>query len=459
VLGGGSAAFAAALKAAGLGAKVALVEQGVIGGTCVNRGCIPSKNLLWAGELYRTGNYGSFPGITPAGTHLDFGQVMAQKDELVAELRQAKYLDLLEADPNISLLQGVGRFLDRNAVQVGGDTLRADKFIVATGASPAPIPLEGLDSVAYLDSTSALELKELPQSMLVIGGRAVALELAQMYAHFGTRVTILQRSPRILPEEEPELSMTLQGYFEEEGIAVHTGARPLSVRQEGLDKVVTAQLGDKLREFRAQALLLATGRRPNTADLGLEQVGIETDAHGFIPVDEEMRTTAPNIWAAGDVVGQPMLVTVAAYGGAVAAENAITGSHRRVDRSAVPHAVFTSPQLASVGLTDRQAVEKGIRCMCQVLPFSLVPKAAAIRDTRGLIKMVADADAGRVLGVHILAPGAADLIHEAVLAVKFGLTVQDLVDTIHVYPTMSEAIKLVAQSFSKDVAKLSCCAE
>jgi mercuric reductase len=305
----------------------------------------------------------------------------------------------------------------------------------------------------------ALSLKNKPASMIVLGGRALGLEFAQMYSHMGTKVTLLQRSDRIIPDEEPELSEALHYYLVTEGIEIKTGVQVKRVYETQGEKFIVATVKGRDIEARGDELLLATGRDPSTNQLGLETVPIGLRNDGAIKVNREMRTTAPNVWAAGDVIGEPMLETIAAKEGATAAENALLGTHRKIDFMPVPRAVFTSPQVASVGLTEKEAHERGYNCTCRTVAMSKVPKAVIVRDTRGLIKMVADASTGKILGVHILAENAADIIHEAVLAVKHKLTIDDIIDTVHVFPTMAESIKLAATSFRKDIDQLSCCAE
>src|SRR5947199_2341946 len=295
--------------------------------------------------------------------------------------------------------------------------------------------------------------------MVVLGGRALGLEFAQMYSHLGTKVTLLQRSDRIIPEEEPEISEALRYYLEDEGIEVKTGVEVNRVYQTQGEKVVVATAKGREFEARAEELLLATGRDPNTHELGLETVAVGLREDGAVKVARQMHTTARHVWVAGDVIGEPMLETIAAKEGATAAENALLGTHRKVDFLPVPRAIFTSPQVASVGLTEKEAHERGYECACRTIPVSKVPKAIVIRDTRGLVKMVVDASNGRILGVHMLAENAADIIHEAVLAVKFKLTIDDIIDTVHVFPTITESIKLVATSFRKDIDDLSCCSE
>ncbi|MBI5750498.1 MAG: mercury(II) reductase [Nitrospinae bacterium] len=460
IIGGGSAAFAAAIKATELGARVAIVEEGVIGGTCLNRGCIPTKNLLRASEIYYYSKKNHFQGINLQQRPLDFKRVVEQKDKLVKELRKVKYIDILKAYPNIKFIKGRGEFLSDKEIKVGGDIFGTEKFIIATGASPSILPVEGLDRVEYLTSTEALDLKKLPKSMIILGGRFVALEFVQMYSHFGTKVTVLQRSNRIIPDDEEEISIALHKFLTDEGIKIVTGVKILSVKEEGGMKIVTCEIGGKKKNFKAESLLVATGRSPNTSGLGLEKVGVKLNDKGAIIVDEEMRTSVTNIFAAGDVTGEPMLVTVAAHQGAIAAQNAIDDCcHRKADLSVVPHAIFTHPQVASVGLKEKEAIDRGDKVKVRTIDFHLVPKAAVIRDTRGLIKMVVEDGTDIILGVHILSPEAGDIIHEATVAVKNKMTIHEIIDIIHVYPTLSESIKIAAQSFLKDVSKLSCCAE
>src|SRR6058998_2072872 len=459
ILGSGSAAFAAALKAADHGAKIAMVERGTIGGTCVNVGCVPSKNLLRAGELRYYDSNRDFPGIKPGRTTIEFKKVMEQKDQIVRGLRKEKYSDVLRSLPSTRLFRGNARFVSRTRVKVDGINVDGKKFVVATGSSPRIPSIPGIEDVDYLTNVEALSLKNKPVSMVVLGGRALGLEFAQMYSHMGTEVALLQRSDRIIPEEEPEVSQALRQYLEDEGIEIKTGVEVKRVYQIQGEKVIVATANWRKFEARGDELLLATGREPNTNRLGLETVPVRLRKDGAVKVDREMRTTAPHVWAAGDVIGEPMLETIAAKEGATAAENALLGAHRKIDFLPVPRAIFTSPQVASVGLTEKQAHEQGYECACRTIPMLKVPKAIVIRDTRGLIKMVAEASTGRILGVHILADGAADMIHEAVLAVKYKLTIDDIIDTVHIFPTMTESIKLVATSFRKDIDELSCCAE
>ncbi|MBI1924343.1 mercury(II) reductase [Candidatus Poribacteria bacterium] len=458
ILGSGSAAFAAAIKASELGANVAMTEYDQIGGTCVNRGCIPSKNLIAAAELVYKSEHPPFRGLEGKRLGVDYPQLIRQKDELVEQLRAKKYIDIAAGDERIEIVSGRARFLSGTEVEVGETVLESEKFLIATGSRPSVPPITGLQNVGFLNSRQAFELKELPKSLIVIGGGYIAMEMSQMFQRLGTQVTVLARSG-ILRGFEPDVAKALKTYLEEEGIEMITPMTVSHVEGEGDEVVVHILTDGKHRTVRGQHLLLTTGRTPNSDGLGLETVGIQTDEKGFVKVDRLMRTTAENIWAAGDVTGGQLATPVGAREGVIAAENMVTNAGKQMDYRAIPRAVFTDPEVGSVGLTEAEAEAQGIDCRCQSLDLSYVPKAAAVRDTRGVVNMVIERESHKILGVHLIAPRGADIIHEAALAVRFGLTIEDLIETIHVYPTMSEAIRMVAQMFFKDVGKLSCCAE
>jgi mercuric reductase len=457
ILGSGSAAFAAAIKAAGLGVSVAIVERDTIGGTCVNVGCVPSKHLLTLAETFHRPTHNPFSAIRFDEGRLDFARAMQQKDEVVVSLRTAKYVDVLEGIPEVTYVEGSGVIEGPHEVRVDDRSLRAENILIATGSSPHIPPFKGIDQVDFLTSKEALALPDLPESMLVIGGRAVGLEFAQMYARLGTRVTLLQRSPSLLPEHEPEISLGIERYLSEEGIKIVTGASVKEVSTGDGTIRVAVSVNDAQKVYEGEKLLMATGRAPNTAGLGLEKAGVKTRPDGAVVVDEHLQTSVPSIWAAGDVIGQPMLETSAAKEGSIAARNAFSEEKVAYDPSAIPQAVFTDPQVARVGISEKQLMEELGVCACRVLEMDLVPKAQTVGDTRGLIKMIIDPNTDVVRGVQMVSPLAADMIHEATLAVKFGLTIHDIIDTVHVFPTMSEAIKLVAQSFLMDISKVSCC--
>ncbi|MBI2061005.1 MAG: mercury(II) reductase [Nitrospirae bacterium] len=458
VIGGGSAAFAAGIRASDLGARVALIEKGVIGGTCVNRGCVPSKNLLHAAERYHVYSRDGIPGIPKGDAPADFREVIRQKTELVTEMRKLKYEDLLGAYENITLLKGPAKFVSEHEIDGGGRKIASDRFIIATGASPQILPIPGLDRVGYLTYKEAMELDRLPKSLLVIGGGAIGVELGQVFARFGSKVTILEALDRIVPNEEPEISGELARSLTDEGIEIHTGGRVECVSRDSRSVILRTNTPDGSREFIGEQLLVAAGVVPNSRDLELNRAGIETDKRGGIQVDEMLRTTAKAVWAAGDVTGKMMLVTVSAQQGGVAAENALSGNKKRWDGSTVPHAVFSEPQVAGVGWKEAEARTAGHKIETKLISFEHVPKSAAIRDTRGVLKLIVDAKTYRILGVHIAGPQAAELIHYGTLLVQHKMVVGDILRMTFAYPTFSEVYKIAALSFKRDVTKLSCCA-
>ena len=458
VIGGGSAAFAAAIKGAELGAKVAIAEAGTIGGTCVNIGCVPSKTLIKAAELCYRSAYPKFEGLTACPPPSDWQRVVGQKDELVEALRQGKYVDVMKVYPNITLIKGRAKLGGGRAVAANGVNYTTGKVVVATGSLPWAPPIPRLAEAGYLDSTEALSLPQLPAFLLVIGAGAIGLELGQLFARFGVRVMILEAGPHVAGGEEPEIGKALTEYLAREKIRVCTGVKINRVERTGTEYRVHAEIDGTPETCVAEQLLIATGRRPNTADLGLVEAGVRVGSRGEILVNQHLQTANPDVYAAGDCIGDPMYVYVAAYAGGVAAENALTGAGRLYDLSALPHVIFTDPQVASVGLTEAAARAQGKRVKTSVLRLKDVPRALAARDTRGLIKLLAEEDTGKLLGAHVLADQAGEVIQAATLAVRFGLRIQDLVETFHPYLTMVEGLKLAALTFEKDVSKLSCCA-
>jgi mercury(II) reductase len=457
VIGAGSAGFSAAITAAELGARAALIGHGTIGGTCINIGCMPSKNLIRAMEtLHQAEAASRFAGIRVEGSITDWRAVVRQKNELVLSLRQAKYIDLLPSYDSITYREGRAR-LTGDGVMLDGDPIKAGKIIVATGAAPALPPIPRIEAVPYLTSTTALELEQLPKSLLVIGGGYIGCELGQMFARAGVKVTIVARR-RLLPEAEPEISHALAQYLGDEGISIRDGLSYQEIRQTPDGVALTVVADEDTETITAERVLVTTGRQPNTAGFGLSDVGIELLPNGGIKVDDRMRTSKNGVYAAGDVTGRDQFVYMAAYGARIAAENALNGDSKRYDATAMPAVVFTDPQVASVGLTETAALDRGLRIKTSTVDLGSVPRALAARDTRGLIKLVAEASSGKLLGAHILAPEGADGIQTAALAIKVGLTVEDLAETIFPYLTTVEGLKLAALAFTKDIAKLSCCA-
>jgi len=468
ILGSGSTAFAAALAAKELGKTAVMTEERVIGGTCVNRGCLPSKNLIEAAKLLHDARSPRYPGLKPCPMEADFAALVAQKDEVVHDYRKKKYESLVGG--HIGIEKGHVQFLDPHTVEVDGKRLHGEKVLIATGSRPVLPDIEGLDRVPYLTSDllsvdESMELRELPNSLLIVGGGYISLELGQMFARFGADVTILERNEQLLAHGyEPEVGRSIGQVFSDEGIRVITKASVRSVRQEGNEAVVTATVGGTQRQYKADKLLVATGRRPNRDNIAIERAGVKVNERGEVEVDEYLRTNVPHILAAGDVIGQrigsQMATPVGSHDGGIAARNALSGGELRpVDHRVIPRAIFVDPQVAVVGMTEEEAIAAGHPCWCNTVPMSLVPRAGAIRDTRGIIKMVANAESNEVLGVSMVGHNAGEVIHEAAMALRFHAKLHDFIDMLHVYPTMAEALKIVAISRYKDPAKLSCCAE
>ncbi len=440
--------MSAAIHARQRGASVVLIERGILGGTCVNVGCVPSKTLLAAAGARHTAMTNPFPGVPTSAGGVDFGALVEQKDELVDRLRGAKYADVAAAY-GFEIRRGNASFADSDTLLVDGTPLPARAYLIATGAEPTVPDLPGLADVDYLTSTTAMELRQLPESLTVIGGGYVGMEQAQLFAHLGTKVTVVGR---LAPRAEPELASRLHDVFQADGITV-VGDRAAAVEREGGNVVVVTESG---RRLPGQRLLVATGRSPRSADLNLTAAGVKTDDEGFVVVDAEQRTSNPQVFAAGDVNGAPQYVYVAAAGGKVAAINALGGSDR-IDYTGLPAVVFTRPQLASAGLTEAEALDQGYNCACRLLDLADVPRALANRDTRGAIKLIADTDTGRLLGVHALAEGAGEMMLAATYAIKAGFTVDQVADTWAPYLTIAEALRLAAGLFRNEMPT-SCCA-
>lgn len=449
--------MAAALRAVELGGRVRIIESGTIGGTCVNVGCIPSKSLISAAEMVHAAHRG-FPGVAGCEPRVEWRALLEGKRELVAELRGKKYEHVLASRSGIEVLRGRARLVGDGWVEVDGARYAARKIVIATGTEPWLPDLPGLDDIDVLTSTTAMEVADPPASLLVLGGNTVGVELAQAFARFGTRVTVLELLLRLVAGEDADASAALQTALELEGIEVHTATTPLEVSQSGAGVVVHARTPAGERAFRAQRLLAATGRRPRLEDLGLEDVAVELDDRGFVRVDAGMRTSNPDIFAAGDVTGGPGFVYVAAAAGRVAAENAMLNGRVELDLNAVPRVTFTSPQVAAVGLTATEAERAGFAVDVTRLELEHVPRALVEHRRSGWVKIIAESGSRRILGVHAIGPNAAELLGEATLAVRKGLTVNDLVETMHPYLTWVEAMRLAAQSFTVDVEELSCCA-
>ena len=427
-----------------------------------------SKNLIEAARLVFAAEHPSYPGLAPASIGVDHRALIGQKDAVVEEYRGRKYQSIVTQNEAIKVFTGEARLGANLTVRVKDEILVGQQVLVATGARPHVPSILGLESVPFL--TSDLlgagvpeELTEAPASLLILGGGYVALELGQLFSRLGAQVTILERGPELLHRMEPEVGPAMREAFAAEGIEVLTRAHVQEVRADGPGVLARVRVEKEERQLEAERLLVATGREPNTEGLGLEEAGVQLDGKGFVRVDEYLRTSNPRVFAAGDVVGSEQgsqqATPVGAHDGGIAAGNALAGAQRKVDHRVIPRAIFVDPPVASVGLTDLEANRSGHRCSCRTVPLTLVPRAEAVHAARGFVKMVLDRDSREVLGVTMVGQAAPEVIHEAAMALRFRAREGDFTDMIHVYPTMAEALKIVALSFTKDVSKLSCCAE
>ncbi|GAC23128.1 MULTISPECIES: mercury(II) reductase [Paraglaciecola] len=458
IIGSGSGAFACAIKAAENGARVTMIEGAdIIGGCCVNIGCVPSKILIRAAQLAHQQRVNPFDGIADNQPKINRSLLAAQQTALVEELRSAKYQRILDNNPAITLLKGYAHFKNENTLLVGVSDgteveVHTDRTLIATGATPTIPPINGLTGTPYWTSTEALFAEELPDSLIVIGSSVVAIEIAQAYARIGSKVAILARHS-LLYAEDPLLGEKLSECFEKEGIRILNNTQAKNVSYYGNSFTVDTNEGI----LQSDKLLVATGRHANTAQLGLDKVGIKTDKSGAILVNNKMQTSTANIYAAGDCSDMPQFVYVAAAAGSRAGIN-MTGGAARLDLSTMPAVIFTDPQVATVGLTEEQAVTGGYEVITRVLDMENVPRALANFETDGFIKLVAEKLTGKILGAQILAHEGGEIIQSAALAIHNNMTVDDLAGQLFPYLTMVEGLKLCAQTFSTDVKELSCCA-
>lgn len=458
IVGTGSGGFAAAIKAVELGARVTIIEAGaVIGGTCVNTGCVPSKILIRGAQVAHMQAHHAVEGVALHTPVLNRKAMVAQQQQWVANLRYAKYERILKTHPGITLLRGSARFLDANTLgvrQADGTELRvmADRILLAVGASAYIPEIPGLAETPYWTSNHALVAESVPRHLIVLGGSVIALELAQAFRHLCAEVTIIARSS-LLSTMDPALGEGVQQVFAAEGLQVLPFTRLREVRHGNGQFIVDTANG----EVRGDQLLVATGRQPNSAALELNQAGIITNARGAIVTDAGMRTNVENIYAVGDCTNQPQFVYVAAAAGSRAARNML-GEDVALDLSVLPTVVFTHPQVATVGMTAQQAEAAGIAVESRSLDLSAVPRALANFDTRGFIKLVAAAESGKILGCQVLAAEGGEVIQTAALAIRNQMTLAQLADQLFPYLTMVEGLKLCAQTFTQDIAQLSCCA-
>lgn len=438
VVGAGPGGYVAAIRAAQLGQKVTIVDKGPLGGTCLNVGCIPSKALIQAGHLVENARGNEEMGITTENVKVDFEKVQTWKDGIVKRL--ASGVESLLKGNKVDIVKGEVYFIDKNSVRViDGDKSQTYKFnncIIATGSTPIEIPSFPF-SERVLDSTGALNLKEIPKSMVVIGGGYIGTELSGAYANFGTKITIIEGEKEILNTFDKSMTAVVKRRLKKKNVDIVTNAMAKSVEEKDDGVVVTYEVNGEEKTVEADYVLVTVGRRPNTKDIGLEQIGVEMDERGLIKIDKQCRTNIPNIYAIGDIVAGPPLAHKASYEGKVAAE-AISGKKSEIDYIGMPAVVFSDPEMASVGYTEQEAKEAGIEVKVAKFPFAANGRALSLNETDGSLKLITRKEDGLVIGGQIVGPNASDLIAEIGLAIEAGMTAEDIALTVHAHPTLSE---------------------
>lgn len=462
IIGGGSAAFSAAIKADSLGLTTLMVNGGLdFGGTCVNVGCVPSKNLIRAGETAYHATHSNFAGIKPKGVDIDFAQVIKDKKRLVATLQEKKYMDVVSDFENLTMVTGWAEFKDNKTIVVDGKTeYSALKLIIATGATTNIPNIEGLDEIGYLTNASLFDLEEKPESITIMGAGYIGLEIAMAYNRLGVKVRIIEFTDRVLRTQTPDISEALETQMRKEGIEILPNFRAVKFEKKGNETIIHCKCpdGSFTQIIENGKVVVASGTKPNTQKLGLENISLELTKSGHILVNKKMETNLPNVYAIGDVTNTPAFVYTAAFEGKIAVENAFTGTENKADYSSLPWVVFTDPQVAGAGLDEAQAEAQNIPFEVSKIELKDVPRAIAANDTRGFIKLIRNTDTDKLIGARIVAPEGGELIQQLSMAIKHRITVKDLAESFYPYLTLGEGIKLAAITFGKDISKLSCCA-
>ncbi|MBV9358022.1 MAG: dihydrolipoyl dehydrogenase [Chloroflexi bacterium] len=461
IVGGGPGGYVAAFRAAQLGVRTAVIEKERPGGVCLNWGCIPTKAMLRSAEVLDDLRHSEDYGIKADNIQLDYPAVLSRKDRIVRGLTDG-VSSLLKAN-NVTVIDGHARFTDPHTLEVVGvgqsplgaggplynapaaadgqprATVTGTNIIVATGSTPAELPIPGVDLPGVINSDGAFMLKEVPPRIVIVGGGAVGTEWASIFGAFGSEVTLVELMPNLLPIEDEDMGRTLARSFQRQGIKVLTNCTVAKIEQidGGLQTTITDRDGGNSQTVDADRVLIGVSRRPNTLDLNLEATGARTDQRGYIQVDDQLRTSVPNVFAIGDIVGKVLLAHVASHQGITAA-SVIAGHDDRISYKAVPAAIFTHPEVASVGLSEKRAREAGYDVVVGRFPFLALGRAQTFGKTDGLTKIVADRKYGEILGVHIIGPSASDLIPESVLAINLEATLEDVANTIHAHPTLGE---------------------
>lgn len=438
VIGGGPGGYVAAIRAAQLGLKVAVVEEREMGGTCLNRGCIPAKSLLHSAEVYHTAKHSEEFGIMIKDVSFDYAKIALKKDAVVKQLRSG--VEFLVKSNGVTFLKGRGVIKDRNTIDVAGkdsQTITTGKIIIATGSRPSKPPIPGIDGNNVLDSDGVLNLTACPDKVVIIGGGVIGVEFATIFNSLGKEVTIIEMMDFILPGIDMEIALMLRKSLENKGVKIYTGSSVTSIKSD-IKAVCTFDNNGKEQKAEGDAVVVAIGRKPNSENIGLENIGIETEK-GFIKVNDRMETSENGIYAIGDITGKVLLAHVASAQGLVAAANA-AGKIKKMDYAIVPGCIYTSPEIATVGLTEAEAIKKGYKIKIGKFPIAANGKSLIMGEKEGLAKIITEMETGEILGMHILGPRATDMISEISVAMKLESTIEEIADTIHPHPTVNEII-------------------
>jgi len=436
VLGGGPGGYVAAIRLAQLGIKTALIEKDSVGGTCLNRGCIPTKALLHSAEVYETVLRASQYGVMTGEVKFDYGMIAAKKDTVVKTLRGG--VEYLLKNAGIDVIRGNGVLTGSGEITVNGeDVVSADNIIVATGSRPADVPIDGIDGEGVMNSDGVLDMKQAPDSLVIIGGGVIGIEFATLMNTLGKQVTVVEMLPQILTDVDSEIAAEMRKVLEKKGIAIHTSAKV--TRIESKDGVVCRfEKNGEPTSAKAQVCVVAIGRKPNTENIGLEKLGVKTES-GFVNVDDTMRTSAPNVYAIGDITGKAQLAHVASAQGLVAAHN-IAGQNKTMHYNVIPACIYTNPEIACVGLDEAAAKDAGFDVKAGSFATSANGKSMIMGEKSGVVKIVTDKKTGEILGAQMMCPRATDMIAEICAVMKAEGTIEELEDTIHPHPTVSEMV-------------------
>jgi mercuric reductase len=462
ILGGGSSAFSAAIKAESLGLSTLMVNAGLdFGGTCVNVGCVPSKTLVRTAEAAHHATHSRFSGVSPKGASIDFAQTIKDKKELVSELQQKKYMDVVSDFNSLTLLQGWAEFMDEKTIRVNGkEHYTSLKFLIATGARTCIPNIEGLTETGYLTHKSLFDLEEKPESLTILGAGYIGCEIAMAYNRLGIKVRIIEFTDRILRTQMPDISEELEKHMRSEGIEILPNFRAVKFEKRGTDTIIHVERPDGTTTELTEPgkIVVATGITANTEKLKPENAGVSLAPNGHIAVNHQMETNISHIYAAGDVADTPAYVYTAAFEGKIAVENAFAGTNKEADYTALPWVVFTDPQVAGAGLDETEAEKRNLPYEVSKVELKDIPRALAARDTRGFIKLIRHRDSDLLIGARVVAPEGGELVQMLSMAIKYHIPVNELAEDLYPYLTLSEGIKLAAITFGKDISKLSCCA-